>query len=326
MNDPVQPILAVRNLTVQFPLRRRPGQPRRHVHAVRGVSLDIAPGETLGLIGESGCGKSTLARAIVRLAPITSGEVYLAGNPWHNLPERRLRPLRPAAQMIFQDPWSSLNPRMRIGRIIEEPLIVQKRGDRDERQATVARVLEQVGLHPDDAGKYPHQFSGGQRQRIGIARALVLEPQLLLADEAVSALDVSVQAQILNLLADLRAEHRFSMLFISHDLRVVEQVSDRIAVMYLGKIVELGSPEDVLDHSRHPYTRALVEAVPEIDARGRRRVILGGEPPSPINPPRGCAFAGRCPRAQDRCHTEDAVLTGDDHQVACHYPLTEDPG
>ncbi len=319
-------ILRVRDLDVRFPVRDGLGRRRGFVHAVRGVDLDLAPGETAGLVGESGCGKSTLARAVLRLVPVHAGEVSILGRPWTGLAERALRPLRPAAQMIFQDPFSSLSPRMRIGDALAEPLAVHRRGNERSRRARVAELLTQVGLHPDDARRYPHEFSGGQRQRIGIARAVILEPKLLVADEAVSALDVSIQAQVLNLLADLQAAQGFSMLFISHDLRIVERICDTVHVMYLGRIVESGRPAELFEHPRHPYTEALLSAVPRVDPAARRpRIVLGGEPPNPAAPPPGCAFAPRCRLAEPACRETlpelDTPAAGRT-RVACRRPLS----
>lgn len=315
-------VLDIQHLSVSFPQRSAWGRLVANVQAVRDVSLQIAKGETLGLVGESGSGKSTLARAIVRLVQTQRGKIFVNGVDWASLPSRQLRPLRPQVQMVFQDPFGSLNPRMRVGAALAEPLEIHKRGDKAWRQAQVADMLMHVGLAPEDAQKFPHQFSGGQRQRIGIARALILKPELLLADEAVSALDVSVQAQILNLLLDLQRQHGHAMLFISHDLRVVSSIADRVAVLYLGKIVELGPPQDLFQAPRHPYTRALLSAVPSLDPQQKRqRILLAGEPPSPTKPPPGCGFAPRCPIANHRCHNLEPLLQGDTRQVACHYPL-----
>lgn len=331
MTDPsgMPPVLEVEDLAVHFPITSPWGRRVGAVEAVRGVDFDLSPGETVGLVGESGCGKSTLARAVVRLVPATHGRVRVAGREWTGAPERKLRPWRADAQMVFQDPFSSLNPRMRVGEILGEPLRVHGRGDRGARRREVRELLRQVGLHADDAAKYPHEFSGGQRQRIGIARAIALRPKVLLADEAVSALDVSVQAQVLNLLLDLQAEHRFAMLFISHDLRVVEQVSDRVLVMYLGRIVEEGTPAEIFGSPRHPYTRALVDAVPLPDPeRQREHIKLAGEPPSPSDPPSGCAFRLRCPRASEICAGEipqlEPVAGSPGHRYACYHPLSSD--
>lgn len=318
------PLLQVEDLRVEFVSRDAWGRRRRVVQAVRGVNLEVRRGETLGLVGESGCGKSTLARSVVRLIQPSAGRIQVAGEDWTHPPERWLRPRRTRMQMVFQDPFSSLNPRMRVGEALLEPLQIHRRGTPAERPGLVARMLEQVGLHPDDAKRYPHEFSGGQRQRIGIARALILEPDLLVADEAVSALDVSIQAQILNLLADLQRDRGFAMLFISHDLRVVDQVCDRVAVMYLGRIVEQGPPSRVFEQPRHPYTQALLSAVPQPDPEDRReRILLQGEPPDPAAPPPGCAFAPRCPRARERCHRDDPRLQDDSHPdpAACWFPL-----
>ena len=317
-------VLDIQNLIVHFSQRTAWGRVRNVVQAVRGVDLAVGKGEIVGLVGESGCGKSTLAKAVVKLVAPTAGRIAVNGVDWTALSERRLRPLRPQVQMVFQDPYGSLNPRLRIGAALAEPLAIHRVGSPADRRAQVVSMLERVGLHPDDAQKYPHEFSGGQRQRIGIARALMLGPSLLLADEAVSALDVSVQAQILNLLLDLQSDHGHSLLFISHDLRVVERIADRAAVMYLGKIVELAPAENLFRMPRHPYTRALASAVPVLDPQQRRkRILLEGEPPSPTNPPSGCGFRLRCPFASERCANEEPMLQGDTHRFACHHPLPQ---
>jgi len=325
-----EPLVEVRDLRKLFPigggvLRR----PRGAVHAVDGVSLAIAPGETLGLVGESGSGKSTLGRCMLRLIEPTSGEVRFAGRSLLGLPARALRALRREMQIIFQDPYGSLNPRMRVGSIVGEGLAIHGLGTRPERRARVAELLDLVGLSPEAAGRYPHEFSGGQRQRIGIARALAVRPRFIVADEAVSALDVSIQAQILNLLQDLRQRLGLTMLFIAHDLRVVEHLCDRVAVMYLGKIVESGSRDEIYTNPRHPYTRALLSAVPNPDPRQRkRRMVLGGDVPSPVGPPAGCAFHPRCPHVADVCRTVVPPLVAGrrDHAVACHVFPADAPG
>jgi oligopeptide/dipeptide ABC transporter ATP-binding protein len=290
------------------------------------VSLEVRPGETLGLVGESGCGKSTLGRLLLRLIEPTSGDVRFAGHSLLALGARDLRALRRQMQIVFQDPYGSLNPRMRVGTIVGEGLAIHRLGTRSERRGRVRELLDMVGLPPEAASRYPHEFSGGQRQRIGIARALAVRPRFIVADEAVSALDVSIQAQILNLLQDLRAKLGLTMLFIAHDLRIVEHVSDRVAIMYLGRIVELASTAEIYSNPRHPYTRALLAAVPVPDPRQRNsrmshgRLVLGGDVPSPISPPSGCAFHPRCPHAEDVCRRVVPPLEAGrgGHAVACH--------
>ena len=296
------------------------------VQAVDGVSLAVHEGETLGLVGESGCGKSTLGRCMVRLYDITSGTMRFKGDDISRKSMHEMRPLRKELQIVFQDPYASLNPRRRVRDLIAEPLRVHTTLSKDEIARRVAELLDLVGLQPDHATRYPHEFSGGQRQRIGIARAIALEPKLIVLDEPVSALDVSVQAQIVNLLADLQERLNLTYVFIAHDLSVVRQVSTRIAVMYLGSIVELGQADDIFAKPAHPYTQALISAVPvpDITKRGSRsRIILTGDVPSPVNPPSGCRFHPRCPIAQERCKTERPLLLkqGSGRQVACHFPL-----
>jgi oligopeptide transport system ATP-binding protein len=318
-----QPLLEVRNLRVYFPVKRgvlkRNGQV---VRAVDDVSFAIAAGETLGLVGESGCGKTTLGRAALRIIEPTGGGISFAGEDITSVQSSRLRALRRRFQMIFQDPYGSLDPRMTVENIIGEALDIHGLATgREARRRRVEQLLKDVGLEAAQADRYPHEFSGGQRQRIGIARALGVEPQLIVCDEAVSALDVSVQAQIVNLLQDLQQRHNLAYLFIAHDLAVVEHISRRLLVMYLGKIVELGPARVICREPKHPYTKALVSAVPVLDPSARReRIILSGEVPSPIDPPGGCPFHPRCPVAETRCRIEQPVLreTTAGHWVSCH--------
>jgi peptide/nickel transport system ATP-binding protein len=310
------PLVSVSGLKVHFPTRHGT------VRAVDGVDLEVRPAETVGLVGESGCGKTTLGKAILRLVNPTAGSIRLNGTEISTMTRSELRPLRRQVQMIFQDPYASLNPRHSVGRILEEPLIVHRIGTPAQRKEKVAWLMSKVGLRPDAARRHPHEFSGGQRQRIGIARALALEPRLIVCDEPVSALDVSVRAQVINLLADLRKELGLAYLFISHDLSVVEHVSDRIAVMYLGRIVELADRATLWTKPLHPYTQALISAVPVPDPKsGTRRLILEGDLPSPLNPPSGCRFRTRCPIATELCAREDPALRtlAPGHQVACHH-------
>jgi oligopeptide transport system ATP-binding protein len=316
------PILELRDVQTHFPVEA--GFLRRKhigtVKAVDGVSLALARGEVLGLVGESGCGKSTLARTILQLLPTTGGSVILGGKNLTAASSAEIKAARRDMQMVFQDPFASLNPRMTVFDTLAEPLRVHRVCPADEIPARVARLMERVGLAARFVRKYPHEFSGGQRQRIAIARALALEPQLVIADEPVSALDVSIQAQILNLLAQLVREMNLSLLFIAHDLSVVKHVSDRVAVMYLGKIVELGTATEVMERPRHPYTRALISAIPTVHTvDGRSRIVLGGDPPSPLNPPAGCAFHPRCPYAEEKCKAAVPPLLpgGPDHTAAC---------
>lgn len=321
------PLLRVEGLSKTFVVGRTfmPGS-GKSVHAVDDVSFEVMPGETLGLVGESGCGKSTLGRCLVRLYAVSAGRVVLEGVDIGSMSHRQLRPYRRHMQMIFQDPAASLNPRRRIRDLIGEPLRVHNLARGTGIQQRLAELMELVGLPPAFLDRYPHEFSGGQRQRIGIARALALEPKLIVADEPVSALDVSVQAQIVNLFADLRRRLALTTVFVAHDLSVVRQVSDRTAVMYLGSIVEIGATDALFQRPGHPYTQALLSAipVPKLGAGSRReRIILKGEIPSPIAPPSGCRFHPRCSFAQDRCKQERPTLTSlsDGRQVACHFPL-----
>ena len=316
------PVLEVRDLKKHFPVRK--GLLRTvvgQVYAVDGVTFSIAPGETLGLVGESGCGKSTLARAVIRLVEPTSGEVRMLGHDILPLTKSEMRPYRRQAQIIFQDPFSSLNPRMSAGEIVGEPLLVHEIGRAGDRREKVAALFERVGLRPSQMNSLPHQFSGGQRQRIGIARALALDPQLIVGDEPVSALDVSIQAQVINLMMDLQEEKNLAYLFIAHDLAVVEHISHRVAVMYLGRIVEHTDKRTLFTNPLHPYTEALLSAVPVPNPRlKRQKRLLQGDVPSPINPPPGCHFHTRCPYVMDRCKIEvpPLVEVSPAHWVACH--------
>ncbi len=324
MVDDTKPLLRVRNLKMHFPIRTGVfSRISGYVRAVDGVSFDIYPGETLGLAGESGCGKTTVGRAILRLLDGAEGEVYFGDSPnLLGLSQREMRPFRKHIQIIFQDPFSSLNPRLTVASALMEPLKIFNIGkNRRERRDCVVALLEEVGLSSTHLDRYPHEFSGGQRQRIGIARALTLEPKLIVCDEAVSALDVSVQAQVINLLVDLRARRGLSYLFISHALSVVEHISNRVAIMYLGKLVEIASKDDIYRAPLHPYTEALLEAAPVPDPTiHRERKLLEGDVPSPINPPPGCSFHPRCASCFTPCRTEEPLLTGmgNGHQVACH--------
>jgi len=322
----ITPLLEVRDLVKHYTARSLLGRAAPPVRAVDGVSFTLGRGETLGLVGESGCGKTTVGRTIIRLQEPTSGRALLDGTDIFTLGPDALRAFRRRVQMIFQDPYGSLNPRMMVGDAIAEGMEIHRIGTRPQRRSRVATLLEEVGLDASYATRYPHEFSGGQRQRIGIARALAVEPELIICDEPVSSLDVSVQAQVLNLLTDLQRARRLSYLFIAHDLAVVRQVADRIAVMYLGRIVETGAADKVLGAPRHPYTVALRSAVPEasiVPTAGR--IVLGGDPPSPAAPPPGCAFHTRCfhPRRDERCRTERPELRPlAGVQVACHYAET----
>jgi peptide/nickel transport system ATP-binding protein len=317
------PLLEVNALKKHFPIRGGVfGGVTGQVYAVDGVSFNIAKGETLSLVGESGCGKSTVGKAILRLVEPTDGEVFLDGQRIDNIPAGKLRPLRRRVQVVFQDPFSSLNPRMRVRDIIAEPLQnFGLAGNRSETDDRVAKLMDTVRLPRDAMNRFPHEFSGGQRQRIGIARALAPGADLIICDEAVSALDVSVKAQIVNLMSDLQDELGLALLFISHDLAIVEHLTHRVAVMYLGKIVEIADRSTLFANPRHPYTRALLSAVPVPDPAAKRdRIILRGDVPSPINPPSGCRFHTRCPYVFDRCRSEEPVLrdTAGGQKAACH--------
>lgn len=320
-------MLKVENLGMYFPgpsaglFKSRPP-----VKAVDGVSFSIQKGKTLGLVGESGCGKSTTARLIMRILKPTAGIIELDGHDISNMSMRKLKPLRPLFQMVAQDPFSSLNPRMRVESILHEPLVIAG-FEKSYRENKVAQVLDRVGLTAQQAQRFPHEFSGGQRQRIAIARALVLDPQLVICDEPVSALDVSVQAQIINLMQDLQQDFNLTYLFVSHDLSVVKHIADDVAVMYLGKLVELGPKRQIFSAPRHPYTQALLSAIPRIAVGVKQeRIILKGDLPSPIHPPAGCRFHTRCPQVKEICSQLEpemtvSVLNGIEHKVACHFPL-----
>ncbi len=325
-----EPLMVVRDLVKHFPIRK--GLMQRQIGAVRavdGVSFDVLRGETLGIVGESGCGKSTTARLLLRLIDPTSGSVKLDGEEIADATGPRLKELRRGMQMIFQDPYSSLNPRKTVGTIIGEPFVIHKMNKGEgERKRTVQDLMDRVGLNPEHYNRYPHEFSGGQRQRIGVARALALKPKVIVADEPVSALDVSIQAQILNLLRELQREMGITLIFIAHDLSVVRHMCDRIAVMYLGRIVELATNEQLYRHPRMPYTGALMSAVPVPQPRlaaSKKRQILAGDVPSPSNPPPACRFHTRCWKAQEICRQDDPPLEPKDggNIVACHFPLTD---
>jgi peptide/nickel transport system ATP-binding protein/oligopeptide transport system ATP-binding protein len=325
-------LLEVRDLVKHFPLTRGIVFQRQvgAVRAVDGISLAVRPGETLGIVGETGSGKTTIARLMLRLLRPTSGTVRFEGEDITHARRGHLKALRREMQMIFQDPYSSLNPRKTVGSIVGEPFAIHglHRGEGERRRA-VQELMEQVGLNPEHYNRFPHEFSGGQRQRIGVARALALRPKLIVADEPVSALDVSIQAQILNLLSDLQRELGITMVFIAHDLSVVRHMCDRVAVMYLGKIAELADADVLYTHPKHPYTGALLSAVPIPDpelAAGKRRQLLSGDVPSPANPPAACRFHTRCPKARERCWTEEPPLERKDGggEAACHFPLTAD--
>ncbi len=326
-------LLKVENAVKHFPIKQGILFQKEigRVHAVDGVDLEVRSGETLGLVGETGCGKSTLARVIAGLYPLTSGQITFDGQDMTNLSRSNMRPFRRDIQMIFQDPYGSLNPRRRVGSIIGDPYDIHDISKGDARKKQVQELMEVVGLNPEHYNRFPAEFSGGQRQRIGVARALALRPKLIICDEPVSALDVSIQAQVINLLQDLQAEFGLTYIFIAHDLSVVRHMSDRVSVMYLGKIVETAEVDDLYAKPRHPYTNALLSAVPVPDpdkSDVRDRVILTGDVPSPINPPSGCRFHPRCPKVMPFCTSQLPVLqtTFDDpatHQHACHFPVAD---
>ncbi|WP_328553640.1 MULTISPECIES: ABC transporter ATP-binding protein [unclassified Streptomyces] len=328
------PLLDVSGLRMHFPIKG--GFPIRRtvgaVQAVDGLDFQVAEGESLGLVGESGCGKSTTGRLITRLLEPTAGKIVYRGQDITHADRRKLAPVRSEIQMIFQDPYASLNPRHTVGKIISGPMEVNDINPPGGREKRVRELLETVGLNPEHYNRFPHEFSGGQRQRIGVARALALEPKLIVADEPVSALDVSIQAQVVNLLQKLQKDLGIAFVFIAHDLAIVRHFSQRVAVMYLGKIVEIANRDDLYDNPRHPYTRALLSAVPEVrvdDAPDRERIRLTGDVPSPINPPSGCRFRTRCWKATEKCASEAPPLvqisgSNDGHLTACHYPETKE--
>ncbi len=322
----VENLVEVEHLTKHFQVKQGVfARGKSVVHAVEDVSFTVRRGETLGIVGESGCGKSTTARLMTRLLDITSGTVHFDGQDISKMSQRQLRPLRREMQMIFQDPYSSLNPRKTVGQIVGAPFAIH---GQKKAKLRVQELLETVGLSPEHYNRYPHEFSGGQRQRIGVARALALSPKLIVCDEPVSALDVSIQAQILNLLRNLQDDFNLTYVFISHDLSVIRQIADRIAVMYLGRIVELGDSESIYEHPKHPYTAALLSAVPRASTGHRARIVLGGDVPSPIFPPAACVFHPRCPRFHEgHCDVETPQLRelGPGQEAACHYPLEKWP-
>ena len=327
MADNNTPLLKVEHLHKEFPTGSgfMGGKfSKKVVSAVNDLSFEIRAGETFGLVGESGCGKSTTGRAIMHLEPPTSGKVYFEGRDISKMNKKELKAMRREMQFIFQDPYASLNPRMTIGEIISEPMVIHGIGTPEERIERVRELLDVVGLNPEHINRYPHEFSGGQRQRVGIARSFILRPKLIICDEPVSALDVSIQAQVLNLLKDLQKQYGTAYLFIAHDLSVVQHISDRVAVMYLGKMVELSDWKSLYAEPNHPYTQALLSAVPIPDPdvqQNRKRIILAGDPPSPIDPPSGCRFHTRCPIAQAKCSEETPEFReiGEGHFCACHY-------
>jgi len=320
----LSPLIQIEGLKTYYPIKKGIfSRTVGHVKAVDDISLNIYEGETLGLIGESGCGKSTIGRSIVRLENPSNGKIFFQNEDITQYSNKQLKPIRKNIQIIFQDPYSSLNPRKKINDILSEPLIVHKLVEPHEVQQNVDQLLDAVGLPRSYKNRYPHEFSGGQRQRIGIARAISLKPKFIVCDEPVSALDVSIQAQILNLLKDLQQELNLTYLFIAHGVGAVKYISTRVAVMYLGKIVELADKTDLFNHPKHPYTQILLNSspLPDPKLRNKERVIIQGEVPSSANPPMGCRFHTRCPYVQDKCKNEEPLLTGFLHTVACHYPL-----
>lgn len=322
MSNESKPLLEVRNLTKYFPAAHG-----KVVHAVNNVSFQLERGETLGIVGESGCGKSSMGRTILKVHEPTAGQIIFDGVDITKFNNKKMFPYRKRMQMIFQDPYASLNPRFTVGEIIEEPMVIHKMGTAEERRAIVQNLIETVGLKPDHIRRYPHEFSGGQRQRIGIARTLALRPEFIVCDEPISALDVSIQAQIINLLEKLQRERGFSYLFIAHDLEMVYHISHKIGVMYLGNMVEYGSSDDVYKNPLHPYTRALISAAPiadPIEVRKKKRIILEGEVPSPLDPPQGCPFSGRCAYATEGCKNQKPeVYEYEGRKVACNIYAPE---
>jgi peptide/nickel transport system ATP-binding protein/oligopeptide transport system ATP-binding protein len=324
LSEQAKPLLQVKNLKKYYPIKKGViSKTVGYVKAVDDVSFDIYPGETMGLVGESGCGKSTTGKSLVRLEDPTAGQVIFQGKDLASISHKEMRKLRTDLQIIFQDPYSSLNPRRRIGDLLAEPLLAHKLAGKSEADKRVNEILEIVGLSKQYKNRYPHEFSGGQRQRIGIARALMLHPKLIICDEPVSALDVSIQAQVLNLLKDLQKELNLTYVFIAHGLGAVKYISDRITVMYLGKVMELATTREIFEHPRHPYTEILLNAypIPNPHLRDRNQIVVEGDVPSPANPPKGCVFHTRCPFAKDICREKKPALIGKDHLVACHFPL-----
>lgn len=323
MSEDKKILVQARGIRQWFPIKKWFFEAKSYVKAVDDIDLDIYKGETLGICGESGCGKSTLMRTILRLIEPTEGTICYDGKDITKISKRELKKIREHMQIVFQDPYSSLDGRMKIGDIIEEPMIINKTfATKEERRAKVLELIDAVGLDPSYVDRYPHEFSGGQRQRIVIARALATNPEMLFCDEAVSALDVSVRAQILNLLDDLQDKFGLTYMFVSHDLSVIEHICDRIAILYLGKVVEIGTKDDIFKRTAHPYTKALLSAIPMVGRKDRgERIILEGDIPSPVNPPSGCRFHTRCPYATELCKTQvpEVKSLGGEHKVACHY-------
>lgn len=319
-NDDKHVVIKAENVSKYFPVTGSMGRVVNHVKAVDGVSLELYKGETYGLVGESGCGKSTLGRTLIRLMEPTSGKITLEGKDIVEIPQKEMRSYRQKVQMVFQDPYTSLNPRKRVGDILMEALKIHNMGGREERMAAALRILGKVGLRPEHFFRYPHEFSGGQRQRIGLARALILNPSVIICDEPVSALDVSIQSQIINLLQKLQREGDLSYLFIAHDISVIKYISDRIGVMYLGHLVEEAETDELFDNTLHPYTDALLSAVPDTNPHAeKKQVLLSGEIPSPLNPPSGCVFHTRCPRAMEECGQKIPAMkeVRPGHKAAC---------